>query len=63
MYEPAKDGREDGLFISKSYDASSHFESVCQDVKSIYQRVTGSELKVEGKVRKTDDDGNPVKDE
>jgi Rab GDP dissociation inhibitor len=60
LYEPAKDGTADGLFISKSYDASSHFESVCQDVKSIYKRVTGEELKVEGKVKKTDDDGNVV---
>jgi Rab GDP dissociation inhibitor len=63
LYEPAKDGVEDGLFISKSYDASSHFESVCQDVKSIYKRVTGEELKVEGKVKKYDEDGNAIEQE
>ncbi len=58
MYEPLEDGKTENLFISKSYDASSHFESTCQDVKSIYKRVTGVELKLEGKVRKQDEDGN-----
>ncbi|CAO3611291.1 unnamed protein product [Mucor hiemalis] len=42
--EPTTDGVSDQVFVSKSYDASSHFESVCDDVKSIYKRMTGSEL-------------------
>ncbi|KAJ3068778.1 Rab GDP dissociation inhibitor alpha [Quaeritorhiza haematococci] len=57
VFEPIADGKESGVFISKSYDATSHFETVCQDVKSIYQRVTGNELKVEGKVKKQTEDG------
>ena len=52
IYEPKSDGKSDQIFISKSYDATSHFETVCSDVKDIYQRVTGAELKVEGKVKK-----------
>ncbi|KAJ3114549.1 Rab GDP dissociation inhibitor alpha [Phlyctochytrium bullatum] len=52
VYEPLADGKADGVFVSRSYDATSHFESVCQDVKDLYQRITGNELKVEGKVRK-----------
>jgi len=44
MYEPLLDGKSDGLFISKSYDATSHFESVCEDVKDLYRRYTGKEL-------------------
>lgn len=42
--EPTTDGTSDQVFVSKSYDASSHFESVCDDVKSIYKRMTGSDL-------------------
>jgi Rab GDP dissociation inhibitor len=44
MYEPIMDGRTDGLFISKSYDATSHFESVCEDVKDLYERYAGKPL-------------------
>jgi Rab GDP dissociation inhibitor len=48
LYEPIDDGRGDNIFISKSYDATSHFETTTDDVKDIYQRATGKELKVEG---------------
>ncbi|KAJ3242747.1 Rab GDP dissociation inhibitor alpha [Chytriomyces hyalinus] len=52
LYEPVANGVSDQVFISKSYDATSHFETVCQDVKDIYKRVTGNELKLEGKVQR-----------
>lgn len=42
--EPTTDGTAEQVFVSKSYDASSHFETVCDDVKSIYRRMTGSDL-------------------
>lgn len=48
MYEPLGKGTDDNLFISKSYDATSHFETTTDDVKDIYHRCTGEELKVEG---------------
>ena len=48
LYEPTDDGRKDGIFISKSYDATSHFETTTDDVRDIYRRATGEELKVEG---------------
>jgi Rab GDP dissociation inhibitor len=41
---PIEDGTSDKVFISKSYDATSHFASVCDDVKDIYKRLTGREL-------------------
>ncbi|ORZ31239.1 GDP dissociation inhibitor [Catenaria anguillulae PL171] len=44
IQEPTADGAADGVYISKSYDATSHFETVCEDVFSIYKRVTGKEL-------------------
>ncbi|KAG0059636.1 Rab GDP dissociation inhibitor alpha [Linnemannia elongata] len=42
--EPIKDGKDDQVFISKSYDATSHFETVCDDVKDLYKRITGNDL-------------------
>ncbi|KAI1403406.1 rab GDP-dissociation inhibitor [Hypoxylon fuscum] len=48
LYEPLEDGTKDNIFISKSYDATSHFETTTDDVKDIYARATGEELKVEG---------------
>jgi len=42
--EPVHNGSNDQVFISKSYDATSHFETVCDDVKDLYKRVTGNTL-------------------
>jgi len=44
VYEPVEDGQKDKVFISTSYDATSHFESVGEDVISLYRRITGKEL-------------------
>jgi len=41
-------GVNDNIFISKSYDATSHFETTTDDVKDIYRRAEGHELVVEG---------------
>jgi Rab GDP dissociation inhibitor len=48
VYEPLESGVNDGCFVSRSYDATSHFESMTEDVKDIYRRVVGEELVVEG---------------
>jgi Rab GDP dissociation inhibitor len=48
MYEPLESGQRTGEFISRSYDAESHFETTTDDVRDIYFRATGEELKVEG---------------
>lgn len=44
LYEPIEDGTTDGVYLSKSYDPSSHFESTTDDVKDIYFRVMGKPL-------------------
>jgi len=44
LLEPVSDGREDQCFISKAYDATSHFETCANDVLSLYTRITGTEL-------------------
>ena len=48
IYEPIADGAADNVFISKSYDASSHFETMTEDVRDVYRRAEGKELVVEG---------------
>ncbi|KAH8860741.1 Rab GDP dissociation inhibitor alpha isoform 3 [Schistosoma japonicum] len=41
LFEPVDDGKSTNIFVSKSYDASTHFESTCTDVLNIYERITG----------------------
>ena len=48
LYQPLESGQNDQIFISNSFDASSHFETVTENVRDIYRRATGEELKVEG---------------
>jgi len=48
LYEPLESGVNDNIFISKSYDATSHFETTTDDIKDIYRRAEGHELVVEG---------------
>jgi len=43
-YEPVGDGDDDKCYISSSFDGSSHFENDCEDLLSLYKRVTGEEL-------------------
>lgn len=43
-YEPIDDGKDSKVYISKSYDATSHFETTCLDVLDIYKRATGEEF-------------------
>lgn len=43
-FEPIADGTQDKVFISTSYDATSHFETTCLDVFDMYKRITGKDL-------------------
>jgi len=44
VFEPVEDGTDSQVFISKSYDATSHFETTCLDVLNIFKRGTGEEF-------------------
>jgi len=44
IYEPVSDGTKDGVFISKSYDPETHFGQSCDDILSLYTRITGKPL-------------------
>jgi Rab GDP dissociation inhibitor len=48
LYEPLESGISDNIFLSKSYDATSHFETTTDDIRDIYRRAEGHELVVEG---------------
>ncbi|XP_029636896.1 rab GDP dissociation inhibitor alpha [Octopus sinensis] len=44
LLEPIDDGTENRLFISKNYDATTHFETTCNDVLDIFKRATGEDF-------------------
>uniref|UniRef100_A0A673C9L2 Rab GDP dissociation inhibitor n=1 Tax=Sphaeramia orbicularis TaxID=375764 RepID=A0A673C9L2_9TELE len=44
LFEPTDLGKDSQIFISRSYDATTHFETTCDDIKDIYSRMTGSEF-------------------
>jgi len=44
LYAPTTSGEADNIFITRSYDATSHFETVVEDVHDVWQRVTSSPL-------------------
>ncbi|CAL4215821.1 unnamed protein product, partial [Meganyctiphanes norvegica] len=43
-YKPNDDGTDSQIFISESYDATSHFETTCLDVLEVYRRGTGEDF-------------------
>jgi Rab GDP dissociation inhibitor len=54
-YEPLSDGTKDKVFISSSYDATSHFETTCLDVFDLYKRITGKDLVLKPKEQEPED--------
>lgn len=44
---PVDDGKEDNIFLSTSYDATTHFETTCEDIKDMYERVMGEKYDFE----------------
>lgn len=48
-------GKRDGLFISDSFDETSHFENETENVLSLYKDITGKDLDLT-KLPEDDDD-------
>lgn len=44
IQHPTNNAKEENLFISMSYDATSHFESSSKDVLQMYEAITGEKL-------------------
>ncbi|GHJ89810.1 hypothetical protein NliqN6_6212 [Naganishia liquefaciens] len=49
LYTPVSSGKDDNIYITKSYDATTHFETVAEDVADVWERVTGKPLTLEKK--------------
>lgn len=46
-YEPTGDGSADNVFITKSFDASTHFQSDTIEVQKLYENITGTKLNLD----------------
>lgn len=44
LYTPTTSGAEDSIFVTRSYDATSHFETVVEDVQDVWKRMVGKDL-------------------
>ncbi|TFY57216.1 hypothetical protein EVJ58_g7155 [Rhodofomes roseus] len=44
VYTPTASGKDDQIFITRSYDATSHFETVVDEVNDVWKRVVGKDL-------------------
>lgn len=44
LYAPVSSGEADNIFITRSYDATSHFETVVEDVQDVWKRIVGKDL-------------------
>ena len=54
LFEPLEDGRESNLWITKSYDPSSHMEIASDDILQVYEKITGEKLDLN--IEPSDDD-------
>ena len=55
-YEPTGNGEDDNIFISKSYDPSTHFESATNEVLQTYERFMGQKFDLSIKPDLTQDE-------
>lgn len=55
MYVPASEDVKDNVYVTKSLDPQSHFESATDDVLRLYKKITGKELDLVNLPEDTDD--------
>ena len=44
LYNPVASGKDTNLWVTSSYDATSHFESASEDILQIYEQIVGEKL-------------------
>lgn len=44
VFVPVDDGEKSKVFISTSYDATTHFQTTCSDILDVYKRCTGEDI-------------------
>ena len=55
-YEPLADGADSNLWITTSYDATSHFESASEEILDMYQKIVGEKLDLNIEPDENDED-------
>lgn len=56
LYDPAAEGTDNNLWVTSSYDATSHFESASEDVLQIYEKIVGEKLDLNIEPSEDDED-------
>jgi Rab GDP dissociation inhibitor len=46
-YKPQNNSEKDGCYITSSYDATTHFETCCNEVMETYEKIIGEPLDLE----------------
>jgi Rab GDP dissociation inhibitor len=44
IHEPCNDSKAEGLFVTSSYDATSHFETAGDQILEMYEQIAGEKL-------------------
>lgn len=44
IHQPINNPKEENLYVTSSYDATSHFESASQDILDMYEQIVGEKL-------------------
>lgn len=44
LFDPLEGGKDSNLWITRSYDPSSHFEVASEDILNIYEKIMGEKL-------------------
>lgn len=55
-YEPISEGHDTNLWITSSYDATSHFESASEEILDMYQKIVGEKLDLNIEPDENDED-------
>jgi len=49
--------KSDNVFITKSFDPETHFQTSCEDILDVYRRITGKELDITPRTKEGDGKG------
>ena len=44
LHEPTNDSKAEGLYVTSSYDATSHFETAGDEILAMYEQLMGEKL-------------------
>ena len=65
VFEAKESGADSNLWITSSYDATSHFESSSEEILQIYEKIVGEKLDLNIEPNEEDEDywRNKARDE